>query len=737
MLNWQIPRDVKEVRGFLGLCGTVRIWIENYSLHARPLTELTRTAEEFVWNQARNRAFENLKQKITSAPALRAIDYRSEKPVLLSVDTSYIAVGMVLSQADDRGKKRPARYGSLPMNTTEAKYSQPKLELYGLFRALRHWRLYIIGASKLQVEMDAKYIKGMLNEPDLQPSAVVNRWIQGILMFDFELVHVPATRFKGPDGLSRRRPSPAEIDEDDRDEADEWLDNIALICLIPRRDRLICMRHEVHHLLDGTVGKMNEAELQRQATKDEEIRKVYDYLSSPESAGLQMKGQFSSQQSRKRFIRLTLQFFVKEGVLYRRHKESGAQRVVMDQSTRPSVLEWAHDRLGHKGVHAVYELMRQRYYWPRMQKDTHDYIASCHECQIRNLIKVQIPPTIATPVRFMEKMYLDVMFMPPSGGYIAIVVARDDLSGLAEARPLRRANAIAIANFLEEEIYYRYGVVGSVVTDNGPEVQGAFKILARRIGIPHITITPYNKHGNGVVERGHLTLREAIIRSCEKHPVTGAPLNWHTKVRLGVFADKVTINSATGYSPYFIAHGVEPILPLDLVDMTCGPELYSQKLTKAELLVQRIRQLECLETDKQRAAEAVYKSRLRNKEQFHKRYWHCLQRTCYEPGELVLVRDVQFEATYRIERKTSPRYLGPYQIVRRTTKGNYYLAEMDGSEWTQPIAGFRIIPYITRRQGLIRMLEEAEHESETENVRPMDESERSEGEGSEGRDENG
>jgi hypothetical protein len=144
---------------------------------------------------------------------------------VLSVDTSQMAVGFILSQLDDNGKKRPARYGSLPMNERGARYSQPKLELYGLYRALRHWRLHIIGAKKLIVEVDAKYIRGMLKEPDLQPNAAMNRWIQGILTFDFTLTHVPADKHKGPDALSRRPMAEGEqVIEDD----DEWLDEIGL-----------------------------------------------------------------------------------------------------------------------------------------------------------------------------------------------------------------------------------------------------------------------------------------------------------------------------------------------------------------------------------------------------------------------------------------------------------------------------------------------------------------------------
>ena len=171
---------------------------------ARPFTELVHKTEEFIWNKQREQAFQTLKQLITSAPALQPIDYSSDRPVILSVDSSIIAVGFILSQLDEQGRKRPARYGSIPMNEREARYSQPKLELYGLFRALRAYRLYLVGVKRLIVEVDAKYIKGMLNEPDLQPNATLNRWIQGILLFDFELVHVPAEKHKGPDALSRR-----------------------------------------------------------------------------------------------------------------------------------------------------------------------------------------------------------------------------------------------------------------------------------------------------------------------------------------------------------------------------------------------------------------------------------------------------------------------------------------------------------------------------------------------------
>jgi hypothetical protein len=236
VINWPRPTTPKEVRQFLGLCGTVRNWIPGYSKLVRPLSQLYHKGAEFIWTDLCQETFDQLKKYITTAPALRPINYTSEEPVILSVDSSKEAAGMILSQEviDEEGKRKriPARYGSIPMSERESRYSQPKLELFGLYRALRHWRIYIIGVKKLIVEVDAKYIAGMINQAELQPDAAVNRWVQGILMFDFELRHVPAERFLGPDALSRRPKDEEEIAYDDDD---SWLDNIALLALIPDR----------------------------------------------------------------------------------------------------------------------------------------------------------------------------------------------------------------------------------------------------------------------------------------------------------------------------------------------------------------------------------------------------------------------------------------------------------------------------------------------------------------------
>ena len=128
-----------------------------------------------------------------------------------------------------------------------------------------------------------------------------------------------------------------------------------------------------------------------------------------------------------------------------------------------------------------------------------------------------------------------------------------------------------------------------------------------RLNIPQVKVVPYNKHANGVVERSHAVLREALVLSSDRNP-NGDVRNWHLQLPLAVFADRITVSHVTGYSPYFLLHGAEPLLPFDLTEATFLVEGFQKGLTKVELLQLRIRQLQKLPQDTKRASEILKKS---------------------------------------------------------------------------------------------------------------------------------
>ena len=94
-----------------------------------------RKGAEWEFSQKQIEAMDDLIDALVQSPALRPIDYHFEAPVILGVDTSHIAIGSIISQCDLGNPKLRyvAKFGSITLNEREARFSQPKLELYGLY----------------------------------------------------------------------------------------------------------------------------------------------------------------------------------------------------------------------------------------------------------------------------------------------------------------------------------------------------------------------------------------------------------------------------------------------------------------------------------------------------------------------------------------------------------------------------------------------------------------------------
>ena len=162
--------------------------------------------------------------------AISAINYENRNEVILAINSSWYATRWWLSQISDDKKRYPSCYGFITFNEQEQWYSQAKLELYGLFHVLKAAKIFIIGVEDLVVEVDAKYIKGMINNPDIQLNNTINWWIAGILLFDFRLRHVPTKKHSPTDALSRCRISTNDEPDDPNNDPDDWIDQANAFC---------------------------------------------------------------------------------------------------------------------------------------------------------------------------------------------------------------------------------------------------------------------------------------------------------------------------------------------------------------------------------------------------------------------------------------------------------------------------------------------------------------------------
>ena len=693
--TWPVCKTVTDVRAFLGTAGTMRIWIKNYSAIARPLVDLTRKDTEFIWTPEHDHAMEDLKSAIINSQALIPIDYSTSRPTYLSVDSSWRAVGWILSQQGEDGQRRPSRFGSIGWNDRESRYSQPKIELYGLFRALRALRVHIVGITNLIVEMDAQFIKGMLNNPDVQPNAAMNRWIAAIKLFDFKLVHVPAETHLGPDGLSRREPIPGE--DNDEGDPEDWVDEVLALGIWantkPRKHHPTACVFETEV---GGIPPQSQADPQSNTpTLETDLEAILKLLTT----GIRDSTVPQEQDPR---VKKAKRFLAHNGRLWRRQAQ-GRNQLVIPISQRMATIREAHDGLGHKGFYSTLRTLLDRFWWPTLANDVKQHITTCHECQIRQTTKIHIPPVVATPAPLFRKAYIDTMLMPHAAGFRYIVQARCSLTAWPEWRALRVETGRTLAAFIFEDLLCRWGAVEEIVTDNGTAFVAALDTLADRYGIRHIRISAYNSRANGIVERQHRTIRESLVKACE-----GNITKWPTLAPHAFWADRVTTRKATGHSPFYMAHGVEPILPFDITLATFLVPDIAKPLSTSELLAIRARQLQKRDEDLAAIHDNVLKSRFESVRQFERMHEKSLRDFDFKPGALVLVRNSSIETD--LGRKSKPRYLGPMVVVRRTPNGSYRLAELDGAVSKLRFAAFRLIPYHARSRSSIPVTRLVERE---------------------------
>lgn len=195
--EFPVPKTVTEVRSFLGLSGYYRRFIDGYAVIGQPLFELTKQGQKFDWTPACQTAFDQLKEKLISAPVLVYPDF--SKPFILATDASTFALGAVLSQEVD-GQEHPVAYCSRTLFPAEKNYSTTELELLSLVWSTKYFRCYLIGRP-FKVITDHSALRWMLSLKD--PSSRLMRWALRLSEFTYTVEHKPGKKHTNADGLSR------------------------------------------------------------------------------------------------------------------------------------------------------------------------------------------------------------------------------------------------------------------------------------------------------------------------------------------------------------------------------------------------------------------------------------------------------------------------------------------------------------------------------------------------------
>ena len=241
--------------------------------------------------------------------------------------------------------------------------------------------------------------------------------------------------------------------------------------------------------------------------------------------------------------------------------------------------------------------------------------------------------------------------------------------------------------FIFEDILCCCGAVSELITDNDPAFVQALDVLASQYGICHIWISLYNSQVNGVVERHHYNVQEAIVKS-----TLGGEIHWSATAHSVFWAEHVTILKFTGLLLYFMVHGIEPLFPFDLSKATfLVPVPDTDDITTPILIAWQAHQLQKRQEDIDTIHKQVLLSQFALLRHFKQQFKNQICQQDFSPGDLILVHNSWIEK--ELTRKMKPYYLGLMVVLCRTTGGLYLLAKLDSAISCLCYAAFQLLLY--------------------------------------------
>jgi hypothetical protein len=207
ILNYPAPKNQKQLRRFLGVCGFHQRFIVDYASYVAPLLVLLQKQNKWRWSVEMQSAFETLREKF--AHTIHLIHPDDNLPYSIYTDASGRAIAAVLMQVKEDGEASIVSTASRVLTPTEQRYSTCELELLAIIYGLQKFRIYVFG-HKIMLHTDNKSLS-FLHKCALTSNRVA-RWVIELQQYDLKIIHIAGSRNYLADVLSR---NPAGLTKDE------------------------------------------------------------------------------------------------------------------------------------------------------------------------------------------------------------------------------------------------------------------------------------------------------------------------------------------------------------------------------------------------------------------------------------------------------------------------------------------------------------------------------------------
>lgn len=222
IIQYSTPKNVKDVRRLLGMAGWYQRFVPKYASITAPLTDLLKKNKmKFLWSDAQENAFMEIKQCLMTSPILANPDY-SQK-FIIQTDASAVGIAAILVQGEGQDE-RIICYYSQKLSKSQQSYPTTERECLAVLTAIEKFRPYIEG-STFTVVTDHASLKWLQTFKD--PTGRINRWSLRLQAYDFDIVHRKGTQMVVADALSRS----VDVVEVSTfpDETDEWYTKLCAV----------------------------------------------------------------------------------------------------------------------------------------------------------------------------------------------------------------------------------------------------------------------------------------------------------------------------------------------------------------------------------------------------------------------------------------------------------------------------------------------------------------------------
>lgn len=483
------PTNITELRRLMGMANQLGKFSSKLAEISQPLRVLLSKKTVWMWGQAQEQAFTDLKEELSKSTILALYNPQAETKV--SADASAYGLGAVLLQQNNSIWK-PVAYASRSMTETEQRYAQIEKEALATTWACEKFATYILG-KKFHIETDHKPLVPLLGMKDLDklPPRVL-RFRLRLARFQYTITHVPGKYLYTADALSRAPTANADNDARLQEEAESLIAE--------------CIAH-----LPASNERLDE--YRKAQAADPICTQVISYCKN----GWPKENKITPEVKPYWKARGDLTVYEKTLLLY-------DKRIVVPESLRRQTLEKIHT--GHQGIQRCRLRAKSSVWWPGISRTINDMVTQCLTCAKHLTPRSEPMMPTSLPDYPWQKVSSD-LFQLDGKQYIVVV---DYFSRYPEVVKLPSTTSGHIIEILKR-MFSRHGIPETVVSDNGPQYSSReFSEFSKAYNFLHITSSPHYAQSNGHAERAVKTVKKLLSKAKDPHMALLAyrstPFSW-------------------------------------------------------------------------------------------------------------------------------------------------------------------------------------------------------------------